>query len=120
MDRLEDRMEAEVAFMAWRGTVPPGCGTLARLLLEAKEMASSRSRSSARVWNQSRVDFFRIFSHWNYLQSSSAFHLHLCTLFENHPKCRIGIFQFWHFSSIFVLLKLSYLVTLFDSKFWHF
>ena len=64
--------------------------------------------------------FFRIFSHWNYLQSSSAFHLHLCTLFENHPKCRIGIFQFWHFSSIFVILKLSYLVTLSDSKFWHF
>ena len=61
MDRLEDRMEAEVAFMAWRGTVPPGCGTLARLLLEAKEMASSRSRSSARVWNQSRVDFLEFF-----------------------------------------------------------
>ena len=61
MDRLEDRMEAEVVFMAWRGTVPPGCGTLARLLLEAKEMASSRSRSSARVWNQSRVDFLEFF-----------------------------------------------------------
>ena len=55
MDRLEDRMEALV-FMAWRGTVPPGCGTLARLRREAKEMASSRSRSSARVWNQS-LDF---------------------------------------------------------------
>ena len=74
MDRLEDRMEAEVVFMAWRGTVPPGCGTLARLLLEAKEMASSRSRSSARVWNQSRI-FLEFFSHCDYL--SSAFHLHL-------------------------------------------
>ena len=27
------------------------------------------------------------------------------TVFENHPKCRILIFQFWHFSPIFVLLK---------------
>ena len=39
---------------------------------------------------------------------------HSVTLFENHPKCRIWIFQFWHFSSIFVLLKLTCLVTLFD------
>ena len=57
---------------------------------------------------------------------------HSVTLFENHPKCRIWIFQFWHFSSIFVLLKLTCLVTLFDRKlqvfknppkltiFWHF
>ena len=59
MDRLEDRMEA--VFMACRGMVPPGWGTLAKLLLEANEMASSRSRSSARVWNQSKWKFFRIF-----------------------------------------------------------
>ena len=36
------------------------------------------------------------------------------TMFENHPKCRIWIFQFWHFPPIFVLLKLTCLVTLFD------
>ena len=77
MDRLEDRMEAEVVFMAWRGTVPPGCGTLARLLLEAKEMASSRSRSSARVWNQSRNFFLDFFSHCDYLSSAFQFHHHL-------------------------------------------
>ena len=29
-------------------------------------------------------------------------------------KCRIWVFQFWHFSSIFVLSKMTYLVTLFD------
>ena len=29
---------------------------------------------------------------------------------------RIGIFQFWHFPPIFVLLKLTCLVTLFDQK----
>ena len=40
----------------------------------------------------------------------------LCTVFENHPKCRIWIFQFWHFPPIFDLLKLTCLVTLFDRK----
>ena len=38
------------------------------------------------------------------------------TVFENHPKCLIWILAFWHFSPIFVLLKLTYLVTLFDRK----
>ena len=38
------------------------------------------------------------------------------TVFENHPKCRIWIFQFWHFPPIFVLLKLTCLVTLFHRK----
>ena len=35
---------------------------------------------------------------------------------ENYSKYRIWIFNFWHFSSIFVLLKVSCLVTLFDHK----
>ena len=38
-------------------------------------------------------------------------------MFENHPKCRIRIFNFKSFSPIFVLLKLTCLVTLFDRKF---
>ena len=38
------------------------------------------------------------------------------TVFENHPKCRIWIFEFWHFPPISVLLKLTCLVTLFDRK----
>ena len=37
-------------------------------------------------------------------------------MFENHPKSRIWVFQFWHFPSIFVLLKVTCLVTLFDQK----
>ena len=37
-------------------------------------------------------------------------------MFENHPKCRILSFQFWHFPSIFVLLELTCLVILFDRK----
>ena len=38
------------------------------------------------------------------------------TLFENYSKCRIWIFEFWHFPPIFVILKLTCLVTLFDRK----
>ena len=38
------------------------------------------------------------------------------TLFENYSKCRICFFEFWHFPPIFVLLKLTCLVTLFDRK----
>ena len=37
-------------------------------------------------------------------------------MFENYPKCRICIFQFWHFPPIFVRLKVTCLVTLFDCK----
>ena len=29
--------------------------------------------------------------------------LYFCTVFENHPKCRIWILVFWHFPLIFVL-----------------
>ena len=38
------------------------------------------------------------------------------TLFENYSKCRIWIFEFWHLSPIFVLSKLTSLVTLYDRK----
>ena len=37
-------------------------------------------------------------------------------LFKNYSKCRIWILEFWHFPPIFVLLKLTCLVSLFDSK----
>ena len=40
----------------------------------------------------------------------------VCTVFENYSKCRIKIYQFWHFPSIFVLLIVTCLVTLFDRK----
>ena len=39
-----------------------------------------------------------------------------CTVFEDYSKCRSWIFEFWHFPPIFDLLKLTYLVTLFDCK----
>ena len=38
------------------------------------------------------------------------------TLFENYSKCRIWIFELWHFPTIFVPLKVTCLVTLFDRK----
>ena len=55
-----------------------------------------------------------------------------CTVFENHPKGCIWIFEFWQFPPIIILLKLTCLVTPFDRKhqvlkklarmghFWHF
>ena len=54
------------------------------------------------------------------------------TQFENYSKCRMSIFEFWHLPPIFVLFKLTCLVTLFDHRklqvfktrlnelFWHF
>ena len=69
---------------------------------------------------------------WNYFRlyrKMLIFFFQHFTLFENHPKCCIWIFEFWHFPPIFVLLKLTCLVTLFDSgfqklakmdHFWHF
>ena len=38
------------------------------------------------------------------------------TVIENHPKCRILIYQSRHFPIIFVQLKVTCLVTLFDRK----
>ena len=38
------------------------------------------------------------------------------TMFENYSKCHIWIVLFWHFPPIFVLLKVTCLVTLFDRK----
>ena len=38
------------------------------------------------------------------------------TLLENCRKCRIWILQYWHFSPIFVLFKVTCLVTLVDRK----
>ena len=35
----------------------------------------------------------------------SNFKWSIVTVFENHPKCRIRIFQFWYFSPIFCLFK---------------
>ena len=35
---------------------------------------------------------------------------------SNHPKCRIWLFEFWHFSPSIVLWKLTCLVTLYGHK----
>ena len=45
------------------------------------------------------------------------FHNHIDWKLLKTSKCRIWIFQFWHFPPKFVLLKSTCLVTLFDRKF---
>ena len=61
--------------------------------------------------------FYRFFCNF-FLRafSKKVFGLWGPSLFENYSKCRIWIFEFWHFPHIFVLLKLTCLVTLFDRK----
>ena len=62
--------------------------------------------TSLQIWtNCSKSSFF-----------VQKFNFDFHTVFENHPKCRIWIFEFWHFPPIFDLLKLTCLVTLFDRK----
>ena len=60
----------------------------------------------------SRWDFCIWKKVWNF----SNYKREPSTHSENHTKCRIWIFQSWHFPPIFVLLKLTCLVTLFDRK----
>ena len=55
---------------------------------------------------------YRCWRHFLSINSIS----HKDTLFENCSKCRIWIFEFWHFPLIFVLIKLTCLVKLFDRK----
>ena len=38
------------------------------------------------------------------------------TMFETYSKCRIWIFLLWHLPRFFVILKVTFLVTLFDRK----
>ena len=68
----------------------------------------ARSRGSI-PWSSSS---FNLIDNWKEKQDWKT----IPTMFKNHPKCRIWVFQFWHFPPIFVLLKLTCLVTLFDRK----
>ena len=80
-------------------------------------------------FDEKRQSIFRPHFHWNikfnFIATRWDFYLKnwhflvifwLCTVFKNHSKCRIWIFKFWHFPPIFVLLKLTCLVALFDRK----
>ena len=56
---------------------------------------------------------------WDLLHQSSMLRrmeFHRLTWFENYSKCHLWIFWFWHFPSIFVIFKVTCLVTLFDRK----
>ena len=48
------------------------------------------------------------------LQLLYNFTVPVVSLFENYSKCRIWILTFWHFPPIFVISKVTCLITLFD------
>ena len=52
----------------------------------------------------------------NNISFLSRINIQPLTLFQNHPKCLIWVFQFWHFPPLFVKLKLACLVILFGRK----
>ena len=52
----------------------------------------------------------------SFVSKSITFPPHSCIVFENHSKCLIWVFQFRHFPLIFVLLRMTCLLTLFDRK----
>ena len=77
------------------------------------------SSSSLLVQQSSSIIFFILLTLillWIKIHSNHFLNLLCITLFKNYSKCRIWSFEFWHFPPIFVLLKLTCLVTLFDRK----
>ena len=74
--------------------------------------ASVASFFSKRFEFQLQVLAWKFIFKWDIFWSFSNH----CTVFENHPKCRIWIWAFGHFTPIFDLLILTCLVTLFDRK----
>ena len=68
------------------------------------------------IWNEHRIKLCGLLHITEEAQKLQIVTFKSLILFENHPKCLIWIFQFWHFPPIFVLLKLTCLVTLFDRK----
>ena len=76
---------------------------------------ASLAASSSQLW----IPLWRLLNETSVLHAiiHSVFNYNIVhTVFENHPKCRICGFQFWHFLSFFVLLKWTCLVTLVDRK----
>ena len=59
-----------------------------------------------------RLHMYKCFHNLLWRQKQKQQH----TVFENHQKCRIWVFQFWLFPPIFVLLNVTCLVILFDRK----
>ena len=82
----------------------------------------SRLSPVFRVWYQYRFTFYKItqtirvswiLQIWKFKVSQNPI---FSTMLGNYPKCRKWILQFWHVPSIFVLLKVTCLVTLFERK----
>ena len=56
-----------------------------------------------KIWNVGTQQKWCTFKHMQFKVHYAVADTY--TVFENHPKCRIWVFQFWHFPPIFVLLK---------------
>ena len=83
-------------------------------------MDSSRKKEN---WHQSSAQqrkgsnvcstFFIYDLTFSHLDPFLDFSIFSCTVFENNSKCLISDFEIWHFPTLFVLLKLTCLVTMF-------
>ena len=85
----------------WR---PPGWPSPRRTRCSRRHLAF-RGLSSLSIWRRLRWEW-----KGNGYEPGKKFE------YQNVWKCRIWIIKFWHFSSIFVILKLTCLVTLYDHK----
>ena len=83
--------------------------------------AQSSLQSLENVWSSTKTDAqterYETLSHFTLVYGTSSIVIYGShTLVENYLKCLILSLQFWHLPLIFVLLKLTCLVTLFDCK----
>ena len=83
--------------------------------------AQSSLQSLENVWSSTKTDAqterYETLSHFTLVYGTSSIVIYGShTLVENCSKCLIWIFDFWHLPLIFVLLKLTCLVTLFDCE----
>ena len=86
------------------------------MIVVSKQVCVDKYQFSFSIFTKSVAKFTKTAECIKFTKFKLDFFCTLSTLFENYSKCRIWILAFWHFSPIFVLLKLTCLVTLFDPK----
>ena len=84
--------------------------TVSQLFCWKKECSLQRPK----CWAKPSKTSFWVIKHW-VTSKRTTFRI-IWNWPENYWKCRIWIFEFWHFLPIFVPLKLTCLVILFDRK----
>ena len=136
--RVEEEVNPKIAKMiphwkARRGKMKGSEGltqiiSFGNLFLTAWRVLSTEINSCWKIWRSSSCTI--VWSWWSFSYFSASSFLSKerkkiysfttykdhNTVFENHPKCRIWVFQFWHFLPVFVQSKLTGLITLFDCK----